>query len=123
MLLARIARYLLGIIFTLAGLSGFLIHPPPMGPSLANDFMTVIFASHFVLFTDGMQFVAGIMLILDRYVPFALVVSAAVLYNMFAFHITMQPIGIIAPIVLTGFWVILARQYRTVLMPLLAETA
>jgi hypothetical protein len=53
--------------------------------------------------------------------PFALIMLAAVIYNMFAFHITMQLIGVVAPFILTILWVIVAQQHRSVLLPLLAE--
>jgi putative oxidoreductase len=120
-LAALISRYLLGIIFTMSGLSIILLkgQAPPMPPGIANDFQTVYFNSHWVEFVDAVQLIAGVMLLFKKYVPLALVALAGVIFNMYVFHITMQPIGVIAPIVLTVCWILVAQQYRSVLAPLL----
>jgi putative oxidoreductase len=57
--------------------------------------------------------------VLNRYVPLALVVSAALLYNILAFHITMFPAGIVPGLVLTVCWFVLAASMRERLTGLL----
>ena len=69
-----VARYLLGIVFTVFGLNGFLnfIHqPPPPNPS-ALQFFIAISASHFSAFFFAVQLVAGLLLLSGYFVPLAL---------------------------------------------------
>jgi putative oxidoreductase len=116
-----VARILLGLTFTVAGLSGFVLSfgagPPPM-PGLAGQFQNVIFHSHYVLFIDGVQLITGLALLLNRYVALALLTSAAILFNILAFHLAMMPAGIVPGLVLTGCWFLIALQLRDRLKPL-----
>jgi hypothetical protein len=121
---AAVARVLLGLLFVVAGGSGFYIAfsgmaLPPAPTPLANAFQDVIFQSHFVLFTDGVQLIAGILLLANRYVPLALVALAAVIANILAFHLTMAPATIVPGIIAAILWVIVALRHRASLAPLL----
>jgi len=119
-----IARLLLGLVFFAAGISSFIMtglgKMPPPTPGYAGDFQNVVFGSHFVLFASAVQAVGGILLLIGRYVPLALVALAAVLYNILAFHLTMQPLMIFPGLVLVVLWIVVARAYRANLLPLLA---
>jgi uncharacterized membrane protein YphA (DoxX/SURF4 family) len=120
-----VSRIVLGLILVLAGASGFFIinNPPPAPPGMATTFMNIFFESRWVLFVDGMEFITGALLLANRYVPLALLASAAIIFNMYVFHITMMPIGVFGPLVLTILWIVVARQHRAVLEPLLAADA
>ena len=74
-----VARYLLGIMFTVFGLNGFLnfIHQPPPPNPLALQFFIAISASHFSAFFFAVQLVAGLLLLSGYFVPLALVLLAA----------------------------------------------
>jgi putative oxidoreductase len=122
---ALVARILFGLIMVVSGVSGFFIfnNPPPGPPGLATDFTHVFFQSRWVLFVDGIQFIAGALLLVNRFVPLALLMLAAMIFNMFVYHITMMPIGIFGPLVLLVLWIIVALQHRTVLAPLLDPNA
>src|SRR6202034_4883764 len=88
-----VARYLLGIMFTVFGLNGFLnfIHqPPPQNPS-ALQFFIAISASQFSAFFFAVQIVAGLLLLSGYFVPLAPVLLAAEIFNILAFHLTMAP--------------------------------
>src|SRR5580704_2580079 len=93
-----VARYLLGLMFTVFGLNGFLnfIHQPPPTNPLALQFFGAIVASHFAAFFFAGQVFGGLLLLFGRFVPLALTLLAAELYNILAFHLTMSP-GTIAP--------------------------
>lgn len=117
-----IARILLGLIFLLAGVSGYVLlahGPPPMPQGLANDFQRVYFASRMVLFTDTVMALCGLAFLANRYLGLAVVTSAAIIFNIWAFHITMQPMGLSAPFILTVLWVFIALPYRDRFEPLL----
>lgn len=115
---ATIARIVLGALFALAGIMAFVMSNPPPQPGLAGTFNDVFFHSHWALFVAAAQLVIGVLLLANRYVPIALIMLAAFLYNSFAFHITMAPGAIFAPIVVLALWTIIALQYRAAFLPL-----
>jgi len=108
-----IARYLLGLMFTVFGLNGFLnfIHQPPPSNPLAIQFFVAISASHFAVFLFAMQVIGGLLLLSGFFVPLALTVLAAELYNILAFHLTLSP-GIAPALVACVLWVLVFLQYR-----------
>src|ERR1700755_929901 len=108
-----IARYLLGLIFTVFGLNGFLnfIHQPPPTNPLAIQFFDAITASHFAAFFFAMQLIGGLLLLSGFFVPLALTILAAELYNILAFHLTMSP-GIPLALVASVLWILVFLQYR-----------
>lgn len=122
--LARIglaaARIVLGLVFTVAGTSivFFLAGAPPPMPGLAGAFQDVFFRSHWVVFVDAVEAVAGILLLINRFVPLALVLLGAVIANILAFHLTMQPQTIAPALVVLALWIVLAHHHRATLAPL-----
>ncbi len=119
------ARVLLGLLFTLAGVGGFAFafNPPPALPGLAGTFQSVFFQSHWVLFVDAVELIAGVLLLIDRFVPLALVMLAAVIANILVFHITMMPLGIVPGLVATLLWFVVALPLREQFAPLLTPRA
>jgi uncharacterized membrane protein YphA (DoxX/SURF4 family) len=108
-----VARYLLGLMFTVFGLNGFfhfIPQPPPVNP-LAIQFFTAIGASQFAAFFFSVQVVAGLLLLSGFFVPLALVLLAAELYNILAFHLTIEP-GIAPGLVACLLWILVFLQYR-----------
>src|ERR1700744_3594696 len=110
---STIARYLLGLMFTVFGLNGFLnfIHQPPPANPLALQFFGAVFTSHFAAFFFAVQLVGGLLLLSGFFVPLALTLLAAELYNILAFHITLAP-GIAPALVASVLWVLVFLQYR-----------
>jgi len=108
-----IARYLLGLMFTVFGLNGFLnfIHQPPPANPLALQFFGAVFASHFAAFFFAIQLLGGLLLLSGFFVPLALTLLAAELYNILAFHLTLAP-GIAPGLVACVLWVLVFLQYR-----------
>ncbi|MBV9648319.1 MAG: hypothetical protein JO043_12690 [Candidatus Eremiobacteraeota bacterium] len=104
-----ISRTLLGLLFAVMGLNGFLLFLPPPPPSamppLVVQWNTPMFASHFIWMTAGFQLLAGVLLLVNRYVLFALIVLAGILINILTFHLTMWPQTIVPlPIVALVLW-------------------
>jgi putative oxidoreductase len=108
-----IARYLLGLMFTVSGLNGFLnfIHQPPPSNPLALQFFVAISASHFAAFFFAAQLIGGLLLLSGFFVPLALTLLAAELYNILAFHLTLST-GIAPALVACVLWVLVFPQYR-----------
>jgi uncharacterized membrane protein YphA (DoxX/SURF4 family) len=114
------SRILLGSVFALAGASIFFLifKQPPLPPGLAGTFAMAFFQSHWVVFVDLMELVAGVLLLANRFVPFALVLLAAILSNILVFHITMQPQTLPLPLALVALWIGLAYADRSKLLAL-----
>lgn len=109
-----IARYLMGLMFTVFGLNGFLhfIHQPPPASPFAIQYMTVMVATHYFVLVFLVQLVAGVLLLLNRFVPLALVLLAPVLVNILLFHFLMDPAGIAAGLFASILWVVLFLSVR-----------
>ena len=110
-----IARYLLGLIFVVFGLNGFLnfIHQPPPSNPLALQFFIAVGASHFAAFFFAVQLIGGLLLLSGFFVPLALTLLAAELYNILAFHLTLAPASIAPALVASLLWVVVLLQYRS----------
>ncbi len=111
---STVARYLLGFIFLVFGLNGFL-HFLPMAPppGLAGQFMGALFMSHFLVVVFLLQLIPAILLLLDRYVPLALVLLGPVIVNIFLFHAFMEPSGLPLAVVVAILWLIVAASVRS----------
>jgi hypothetical protein len=119
-----IARYLLGLIFLVFGLNGFLHFipmPPPKG--LAAQFGGAIFVSHYWVVIFGLQVIGGVLLLVNRFVPLALVLLGPVIVNIFFFHALMAPEGLPLAIVVVVLWVILAVRYKQYLAGIFVQNA
>ena len=120
-----IARYLLGLLFTVFGLNGFLnfIHQPPPPNPLATQFFIAISVSHFAAFFFAVQLIGGLLLLSGYFVPLALTLLAAELYNILAFHLTLAPASIAPALLAAVLWALTFLQYRASFKDLLATRA
>jgi putative oxidoreductase len=111
---AIIARYLLGLIFVVFGLNGFLnfIHQPPPPNPLAMQFLIAISSSHLAWFFFAVQLIGGLLLLSGYFVPLALTLLAAELYNILAFHLTLSPATIGPALLSAVLWIVVFVQYR-----------
>jgi hypothetical protein len=113
---AMIARYLVGLIFAFFG-ANLLFHflpNPPMPPGPLKDFMTVMFSTHYIEVIGFFQFVPGVLLLINRYVPLALSMLAPILVNIFSTHILVQHGGLFpVPIVVFLLWLWLCWRHRS----------
>ena len=117
-----IARYLLGLIFTIFGLNGFFnfIHQAPPANPLALQFFVAISSSHFAAFFFAVQLIGGLLLLSGIFVPLALTLLAAELYNILAFHLTFAPATMAPALVASVLWVLVFLQYRRSFIGVLA---
>ena len=119
-----VARILLGVIFIVLGMNGFLgfIHAQ-LPPGTAGQFVMAMALSHYVWFTSGVQVICGLMLLANRYVPLAIVTLAAVLANILAYHVTMQLATIPLALLTAAIWFVVAWPIRRYFAPLLVRDA
>jgi putative oxidoreductase len=108
-----ISRYLLGLIFTVFGLNGFLHFipmPPPTG--VAAQFLGALFVSHFLAVVFALQLVGGILLLANQCVPLALTLLRPVVANILLFHLLMEPSGLPLAIVTGVLWSLVFASVR-----------
>jgi putative oxidoreductase len=108
-----IARLLLGLIFLVFGLNGFLqfIHmAPPTG--VAAQFFGALFASHYYVVIFAVQVLGGFLLLANRFVPLALVILGPIIVNIFFFHTLMAPAGLPLAILVVILWAIVAVRNK-----------
>ena len=111
-----IARILLGLIFVVLGLNGFLgfLNMGPMPTGLAGQFMGALFLSHYYWVVAGLQVIGGALLLVNRFVPLALVLLGPVIVNILCYHVFLNHAGAPPAIVATVLWLIVfyaKRQY------------
>ena len=115
-ILTLIARLLLGLIFVVFGLNGFLnfINMGPMPSGLAGQFITALSLSHYFWVVAALQVAGGVLLLVNRFVPLALVLLGPVIVNIILYHVFLNPSGAIPAIVVVILWGIVfynQRQY------------
>jgi uncharacterized membrane protein YphA (DoxX/SURF4 family) len=113
--LPSVARVVLGLSFFVFGLNGFMhFIPQPAPPPAAAAFAGALFASgYFFPLLKGIEVLASLLLLGNRYVPLALAVLAPVIINIVAFHLFLEPPAtLVLPLVLLALELYLARSYR-----------
>jgi uncharacterized membrane protein YphA (DoxX/SURF4 family) len=117
---AMVVRYLLGLLFFVFGLNGllhFMPNPPPT-PAAAQFFGALAGTHYMFALIFGTQIIGGALLLLGVAVPFALVILAPVIVNIFAFHLFLSPDLLALAIVVAAFEAFLAWYYRAAFAPL-----
>jgi putative oxidoreductase len=108
-----VARYLAGVIFLVFGLNGFLHFiplPPPSG--IAGQFMVALYVSHYLWVIFAFQVIAGVLLLVNRYVPLAVAVLAPVIVNILSFHALMAPSGLPLALFVALLWTVIFIDVR-----------
>src|SRR5438132_13040629 len=101
-----IARILLGLVFLVFGLNGFLnfLNTGPAPTGLAGQFLGALILSHYYWVVAALQIAGGALLLVNRFVPLALVLLGPVIVNIICFHVFMNPIGAGPAAVVTVLW-------------------
>ena len=119
-----VARILLGLIFVVFGLNGFLLFiTPPEHTPVGNAFINLLVTTGFMYVEKSFEMIGGALLLLDLYVPLGLVVLAPIVVSILLFHLLMERNTLIVGVVPFLFWVILAWAYRQQFAPLLVRRA
>ena len=113
-IISVIARFLLGLIFLVFGLNGFLhfIHQPPL-TGIAGQFIGALFVSHYLIPIFLLQTVSAVLLLLKRYVPLGLTLLAPIIVNILLIHILMLPSGLPLALVVTVLWIVVFLSVRS----------
>ncbi len=92
--IAMVARYLLGLAMLFFGANKFLnfMTPPPPPSPEAGAFMGALVESGYILPTLGVIYIlVGLLLVLNKAVPFALIILVPASFNIMAFHLKYAP--------------------------------
>ena len=116
-----IARLLLGLGFVVFGSNAFLhfIPMPPIPQTLAGDFTRVFINSGYATVIGVLQLISGLLLLIGRFVPLALTILGAIIFNILVFHALMAPEGFPPGIIVTILELFLVWRYREAFIPLL----
>jgi uncharacterized membrane protein YphA (DoxX/SURF4 family) len=124
---APCARVVLGLVFLVCGLDGFLhFIPQPTelpGESAMAFAIGLIKTGYMFPLIKGTEVVVGALLLANRLVPLALVVLAPVVVNIFAFHVFLAPEGTAIASAIVVLEIYLAWIYRRAYRPLFALRA
>jgi len=120
-----IARILLGLIFVVFGLNGFLnfLSMGPMPTGLAGQFIGALFMSHYYWIVAGLQVIGGLLLLVNRFVPLALVLLGPIIVNILLYHLFLNPAGIGVAILVTILWFIVFYSHRQYFAGIFAQRA
>ena len=115
-LAATIARCLLGLAFTIFGLNGvfqFMKPDPKQLPTgLGNEFMHSVNASHYMAGVAAFMIIAGVLLLVGRFVPLALTILGPIFVNILLFHLCFQPATILFPLLFIALYLlVLIRNF------------
>lgn len=110
-----IARWLLGLMFLVFGLNGFLNFIPqgPMPTGFAGQFLGALMGSHYMLAVCLIELVAGLLFLANRCVPIALSLTGPILVNILLFHASMNPSGIVPGLIVTALWLLVFYSVRS----------
>ena len=113
-ILTLIARLLLGLIFVVFGLNGFLnfLNMGPMPTGLAGQFIGALSLSHYYWVVAALQVAGGVLLLVGRFLPLALVLLVPVIVNIVLYHVFLNPSGVALAIVVVILWLIVFYGYR-----------
>ena len=118
-----IARILLGLVFTVFGLNGFLHFlpmPPMSGPPA--DFFAAMFKTGYMLnLIFGAQVIGGVLVLAGVFVPLGLTILAPVIVNIFFFHLHLDPSGLPLALIVVILEVFMAWCYRDKFAPLFSS--
>lgn len=107
-----IARILLGLIFVVFGLNGFLHFipmPPPTGDA-AKQFGTALATTGYFQVIFSLQLLGGLLVLLG-WVPLGLVILCPIIVNILLFHSFMAPEGLPLAIVVSLLALFLIWSY------------
>lgn len=101
-ILTNISRFLLAVIFTVLGLNGFLQFI--LGAMSVSNYLLVVFA---------LQLISGVLLLINRYVPFALTILSPVMMNVLLYGVLISPAGFGFALFVAILWVVVLVSVRS----------
>lgn len=117
-----VCRILLGLMFAFFGLNNIL-HFLPMkeAPGDAGLYSGLLATHGVMTFVGVLMVIAGLLLLVGRFVPIALVILGPILVNILMFHLLFaHGAGMLPGLVATALELVLIAAYRNSFIPLFA---
>jgi putative oxidoreductase len=110
---STVSRLLLGLVFTVFGLNGFLnfFSPGPV-PPLAGQFFAVLVQSHYMAVVLVVEIAGGLALLLNWMTPLALTVLGPVIFNILLSTSPWTPAGLPPAAFVAILWLVTAYRVR-----------
>ena len=121
-IVTAIVRVLLGLMFLVFGLNGFLNFMPAPN-DIPQEIMAVMGAltnAGYMAVVSGAEVIIAVLLLVNRFVPLALALLAPIVVGIITFHVAMAPATIGPGIVVLVMELYLAWAYRGAFRPMLA---
>jgi len=83
-----------------------------MPPSDATTFITILMTHNYMTFVALLMVIAGLLLLVGRFVPLALVILGPILVNILLYHLLLLHHDVALPLVLTVLELFLIFIYR-----------
>jgi putative oxidoreductase len=113
-IVTTISRLLLGLLFAVFGLNGFLPFISTLPPSgVAGQFFGALFVSNCLVPIFALQVISGILLLVNRFVPIALTILGPVIANILLFHVLMNPAGLGPGVLAAILWGVVFASVRS----------
>ena len=124
-LTSTISRYLLGLIFLVFGMNHYLNFIPmgPMPSGLAGQFFGTLMTSRYLYAVAFFEVASAILLLVNRFVPLALVVLGPVIVNILLTGLLISALALPMAVLLVILWLLSAWRARSVFFPLLQQRA
>lgn len=120
-IITAVVRILLGLMFLVFGLNGFLnFMPPPK--DLPPDVITVstgLMKGGYMAVVSGTEVIVALLLLMNRFVPLALALLAPIVVGIITFHVAIAPATIVPGLVVLLMELYLAWAYRGAFRPML----
>lgn len=118
-----VARFLLGLVFFVFGLDGFLhfMPVPPMDPNnpAVKFGMALMGTGYLFQLVKGIEVLCGALLLANRFVPLALALLAPVVVNILGVHLFLDRSGLPIALVVLALTLYLAWCHRNRYAPML----
>jgi len=120
-----IARLLLGALMVFAGANHIFNFLPqgPMPSGVAGQLLQGMMGTGYMAFVGVCEVIAGLLLLINRFAPFALTVLAAIIVNIIVVDVVVMPKALAVGAFVTVLWVLAAWPARSVFLPLLRQRA
>jgi putative oxidoreductase len=82
-------------------------HSPSPAGGIAGQFIGVLYVSYYVWVIFAFQVIAGVLLLVNRYVPLSVAVLAPVIVNILSFHALMAPSGLPLALLVAVLWAVI----------------
>jgi uncharacterized membrane protein YphA (DoxX/SURF4 family) len=116
----RILRWILALGLIVFGLNKFIAFlPVPQLPEAAQQFMSSLSSTGYILYLVGlMEIGIGALLLLKKWVPFALLALVPISTNILLFHVFLDLPNILQAILVAGINALLIYKYWKAYRPL-----